>query len=171
MRKRFLSRDMLQKYLMQMANYNVWANTAICNYLSTADDHLFHEPVSGSFPTLKDLLVHMWGAELLWFKRLNGDSPTSFAADSTNLARAQLLDALISESTKFPDFIAQLDDAALTQSTRYARLNGEQYEQPTADILQHVFNHSTYHRGQLVVYARALNLSRPPSTDLILYLR
>ena len=44
-------------------------------------------------------------------------------------------------------------------------LHGEAYEGRLIDLLTHVVNHSTYHRGQVVTYLRQLGHAAP-STDL-----
>jgi uncharacterized damage-inducible protein DinB len=49
-------------------------------------------------------------------------------------------------------------------------LGGQAFSGPLVNLMKHVVNHSTYHRGQLVTQPRQLGL-KPPSTDLILCLR
>ena len=46
-----------------------------------------------------------------------------------------------------------------------------QFKQPTWQMLLHVFNHGTYHRGQLVNMLRQLGVSRIPATDFALWSR
>ena len=54
----------------------------------------------------------------------------------------------------------------LTLPLHYTRLNGESYTQPVYKVLAHIFNHSTYHRGQLVTQLRQLGFEDITSTDL-----
>jgi uncharacterized damage-inducible protein DinB len=61
-----------------------------------------------------------------------------------------------------------LDDARLTQVVSYVNLKGESFAYPLGRMLQHVVNHSTYHRGQIATLLRQLGAT-PLSTDLLLY--
>ena len=49
----------------------------------------------------------------------------------------------------------------------YTGTKKEQFKQPVCDVLLHVFNHGTYHRGQLVTMLRQLGASNIP--ELILF--
>ena len=67
-------------------------------------------------------------------------------------------------------FLAGLSEARLGEAVRYRTLKGDEYENALGDLLRHVLNHSTYHRGQAATQLRQLGAT-PPATDLILYLR
>ena len=49
--------------------------------------------------------------------------------------------------------------------------NGVRYAQPFSQTFQHLVNHGTYHRGQVVTMLRQLGVQGPPSTDLIAFYR
>ncbi|MBK9337244.1 MAG: hypothetical protein IPM98_11980 [Lewinellaceae bacterium] len=53
----------LDTLLQDYSAYNLWANTAIVNWLRTKPAGLMTQPVPSSFPTLHDTLLHIWGAE------------------------------------------------------------------------------------------------------------
>jgi uncharacterized damage-inducible protein DinB len=42
---------------------------------------------------------------------------------------------------------------------------------PFSQTFQHLVNHGTYHRGQVVTMLRQLGAGTPPSTDLIAFYR
>jgi uncharacterized damage-inducible protein DinB len=52
----------------------------------------------------------------------------------------------------------------------YRAMNGSPYANPLGELLRHVVNHGTYHRGQVATLLRQLGV-KPPQTDLILYYR
>jgi uncharacterized damage-inducible protein DinB len=52
----------------------------------------------------------------------------------------------------------------------YRALSGAPYANPLGELLRHVVNHGTYHRGQVATLLRQLDV-KPPQTDLILYYR
>jgi uncharacterized damage-inducible protein DinB len=53
----------------------------------------------------------------------------------------------------------------------YQNTKKEQFKQPIYQVLLHMFNHSTYHRGQLVTMLRQLGVQKLPSTDFIVWSR
>jgi uncharacterized damage-inducible protein DinB len=48
---------------------------------------------------------------------------------------------------------------------------GQAFEEPYDLLLTHIFNHSTFHNGQLVTILRALGVEKIPSTDFIFWVR
>jgi uncharacterized damage-inducible protein DinB len=66
------------------------------------------------------------------------------------------------------DFIATLTENHLLTHVSYENLQGELWEYALAHMMQHVVNHSSYHRGQIVTLLRQLGQS-PPATDFLVY--
>ena len=66
--------------------------------------------------------------------------------------------------------MSELDNAKLTSELPFKLLSGDQSSMRLVDQMQHVANHATMHRGQVVGMIRQLGLD-PPSTDLLFYLR
>jgi uncharacterized damage-inducible protein DinB len=62
-----------------------------------------------------------------------------------------------------------VSDADLSRELGYKRFTGEDYSLPLVQQMQHVVNHATLHRGQVVGMIRQLGVA-PPSTDLLFYL-
>jgi uncharacterized damage-inducible protein DinB len=62
-----------------------------------------------------------------------------------------------------------ISDADLAADLGYRRFTGEAYSLPLVQQMQHVVNHATLHRGQVVGMIRQLGVA-PPSTDLLFYL-
>ncbi|HET9314036.1 MAG TPA: DinB family protein, partial [Vicinamibacteria bacterium] len=63
-------------------------------------------------------------------------------------------------------WLESLKPDAMQASLRYRNLQGQEFETPLWQMVQHVANHSTYHRGQLVTMFRQLG-AKAVSTDLI----
>ncbi|MBS1734314.1 MAG: DNA polymerase, partial [Bacteroidetes bacterium] len=62
-------------------------------------------------------------------------------------------------------------EAALEHEFIYRNTKKEQFKQPVSEVLHHIFNHATYHRGQLVTMLRQVGVKDIPGTDLVLFLR
>jgi uncharacterized damage-inducible protein DinB len=67
-------------------------------------------------------------------------------------------------------FVAGLDETAVTRPLTYVTFAGETFTQPLDQMLRHVVNHGTYHRGQVTTMLRQLG-GQPVSTDLIRFYR
>ncbi len=67
-------------------------------------------------------------------------------------------------------YVSELDEAKLSRDLAFKLLSGDPSSMRLVDQMQHVANHATMHRGQVVGMIRQLGID-PPSTDLLFYLR
>jgi uncharacterized damage-inducible protein DinB len=92
---------------------------------------------------------HLLLTDRVWLKRLTGegDHPDRLDAilyeDRTELSRAR-----IAEDERIIRTIAKYDEAALRDLHSYKTTSGMPQSQVLGDILVHLFNHQTHHRGQ-----------------------
>jgi uncharacterized damage-inducible protein DinB len=54
------------------------------------------------------------------------------------------------------DWFTGVDDTVVKRKYYYKNLAGREFYQPFDLLLTHIFNHNTYHNGQLVTMLRAL---------------
>lgn len=155
--------------IRSLYDYNRWANRRILGAAASLPPEEFLENRGSSFGSLRDTLVHILGAEQVWLRRWEGESPTSYLAP----AEFATVDALSPQWDELErgqsEFFDRLTDGALDRVVAYTNLAGERWRYPLRQMLHHVANHSTYHRGQAVTLLRQLG-STPPATDLLLYL-
>jgi uncharacterized damage-inducible protein DinB len=153
----------------QLYRYNRWANDAILKTVTTLNAEQFNQKLGGSFPSVRETLVHIMGAEWIWLKRWKGISPPALL----NAAEFPDLDSIKSKWREVEgeqaDFVGQVSDVSLKQPFRYKNLKGEDFEYPLGRVMQHLVNHGTYHRGQVTNFLRQLG-AKPVSTDFIVYL-
>jgi uncharacterized damage-inducible protein DinB len=156
-------------------DYTEWANgLALKAAVELAEENLRRD-FGISHRSIFGTLVHMAGAEWIWLERWHGRSPAGREAWSlwttescSDLATLnQRWQDLIDRRT---EFISELDDARLTAEMSFVLLNGDANSMRLMDQMQHVANHATMHRGQVVGMIRQMGIA-PPSTDLLFYLR
>jgi uncharacterized damage-inducible protein DinB len=156
--------------LRRLFAYNRWANLRMLEALEELTPDELGRDLKGSFPSVAATLVHLMGAEWVWMRRWSGSSPQAFppslVLDSVAAVR-QEWDRLWEEQQAF---LAGLDDGAIQRMVAYTRFDGASQEQPLHELLRHVVNHATYHRGQVAIMLRQLGHT-PPSTDLVRYYR
>ena len=148
--------------------YNAWANDRMFTTLVALSDEQFTRSLGGSFPTIRDTAAHLVSAEWTWVRRWKGTSPRSFPEWASNATAATLREHLTEIEQQRASHLESLTDEDLGRTLSFTRFNGEESSLPFGQSLQHVVNHSTYHRGQIVTLLRQVGVT-PVSTDLLLY--
>ena len=148
--------------------YNRWANATILKAVAPLSAEDFSRKLGGSFPSVRETVVHIMGAEWIWLRRWKAVSPPAL------LSAAEFPD-LNSIKRKWPeieteqmDFVAGITDTALHQPLKYVNLKGQPFEYPLGCVMQHLVNHGSYHRGQVTNFLRQLG-AQPVATDLLVY--
>lgn len=154
--------------IQNLYEYNRWANARVLAAVSPLSVEEFTRPLASSFASVRDTLVHMLSAEWIWLQRWRGVSPSAMlpAQDFPALPAVQARWAEVAREQK--DFIDQLTDEGLARRVAYINTKGERWEYALAHMLQHVANHSTYHRGQVATMLRQLGHT-PAASDFLLF--
>ena len=156
-------------------DYTEWANDlAIEAAGQLSGDHLRRD-FGISHKSIFGTLLHMAGAEWIWLERWNGRSPAKAEAWSqwTTESCADLptlkerWNKVVQYRTRY---MSELDQSSLANELAFKLLSGDDSSMRLVHQMQHVVNHSTMHRGQVVGMIRQLGID-PPSTDLIFYVR
>lgn len=115
-------------------------------------------------------LAHIYLAHLAWFCRLNGE-PMPKLDDMFPLHSCEELAGQVAELRRmWSDYIAGLTEEKLASRISYFTLKGKPFESSVLEILLHVTNHSTYHRGQIASAVREAG-GNPLATDYIMFAR
>jgi uncharacterized damage-inducible protein DinB len=163
---------MTPSQFQQLAAYNQWANSRLYAAALDLPDHTYRQRVGVFFGSLHGTLNHLLLTDRLWLKRLTGegDHPNQLNAIlHKNLV--ELTRARIAEDLRLISVIGQYDEAALGNPHSYKTTSGSPQSQMLADILLHLFNHQTHHRGQAHACLSILTGAEPPSLDLLLFQR
>ncbi|MEO1090183.1 MAG: DinB family protein [Pseudomonadota bacterium] len=163
----------LLSHLRTMANYGRWANAKLNDVASTLTDREWRADGGAYFGSLHGTWNHLLVGDRIWFQRITGtsqgDVPSTLDAVLYD-DRAELIEARCRHDDLVVDYMTAQDDDTILGTVAYHNMAGERFEMRVADILGHVFNHQTHHRGQM--HALVTTLGRPaPSLDLIYYLR
>ena len=157
--------------------YDRWANNRVLQAVSTLCVDEFTRDLGGSFRSVRDALVHIIGGEWGWLTIWKEPSVSSAFVTTDLWTR---LDALFPPNA-FPDVAAV--------QLRWAEVEREQVEFVNrvtneslgrmvpvrttqislAHLMQHLANHSTYHRGQVALKMQQL-AAAPVATDFALFL-
>jgi uncharacterized damage-inducible protein DinB len=155
----------------RLTRYNAWANRTIFDAVAglPAGEATKERPTL--FKNMVNTLNHLYAVDLIWRAHLEGrshDIPalnTVLHADLNDLQRAQ---AVIDQW--YIDWYDALPAAALAQQVHFTLIGGKAGVMTRGEILFHVVNHTSYHRGFVADLFFQVPL-RPPLTDLPIFLR
>jgi uncharacterized damage-inducible protein DinB len=161
--------------IKQLFNYTEWANDLAMDAARKLPDENLRREVGISHKSIFGTLLHMAGAEWIWLERWHGRSPAKDLAWSLwTTESCPDLDVLKGRWKNLIDarteYVSELDEARLASELPFKLLSGDASSMRLVDQMQHVVNHATLHRGQVVGMIRQLGIE-PPSTDLLFYLR
>ena len=151
-------------------DYNTWAIDRTLDACAALSDEQFTRDLGSSFRSVRDTLVHISGAQWIWLERWHGRSPNSapVATDFPNLEAVRRRSAEVERNLL--DYVASLTPEDLQRVISYKTMAGVAGAQPLWQMLQHLANHGTYHRGQIATMLRQLG-AKGQSTDMIAFYR
>jgi uncharacterized damage-inducible protein DinB len=158
--------------LLELLEYHHWATNLTVNAARALSPEQFTQNLGSSFPSVRDTLVHVFSADRAWLGRLEGQAPPrANAADSVDLN--SLLEVWEPVLTRWPIVVESLGDAGRLDTGRlieYKSFAGDPFTNSLDQIVRHVVNHGTYHRGQVATMLRQLGV-QAVSSDLISFYR
>ncbi len=160
----------IKELLLKYALYSRWAHKRLLDLIITIGPEQQHANISSSFNSLYKTVFHIWVAESLWLGRLN-QNPIKISGDPFNGKMEKLTESLEIVDQQWVDWFSSKEDFRLKEKIQYQNLAGQSFNQPYDLLLIHVFNHNTYHNGQLVTMLRALGVTQIPATDFIAWAR
>lgn len=150
--------------------YNRWANRRVLGAAARLSPEVLSRDLGSSFPSVLATLAHVLAAEWIWLERWRGSSPPglpeSWELSSLEAVRVRWAEVEAGQRA----FVEGLDEPALERAISYRNTAGTPYQNPLGQLLRHVVNHSTYHRGQVVTMLRQLG-AEAVATDYVVYLR
>jgi uncharacterized damage-inducible protein DinB len=162
---------MMKDILTEFADFNHWANQRITASIVKLPEQMHLQKVDSSFPSLHATVLHMWDAESAWWHRVKQQERQIVPGKTNQPQMKEVVEGLLLQSALWVEFVSETSPAILETQISYRSFRGDAYTQPLYQILLHVFNHSTYHRGQLVTMMRNLGITEVPATDFILWSR
>ena len=161
--------------IRHLFDYTEWANGLAMDAAGNLSEEDLRRDVGISHKSIFGTLLHMAGAEWIWLERWNGRSPakavawslwtTETCADLATLTERwrQVIDGRA-------QFISGLNEEQLDAELAFKLLSGDPSSLRLGYQMQHVVNHATLHRGQVVGMLRQLGIE-PPATDFLFYVR
>jgi uncharacterized damage-inducible protein DinB len=148
----------MKEFFKILFEYNHCSNHKIAEAFSTRPEKI-------SEKTIK-LYNHILNAHNIWNSRIQSTKSSFGVWDIHSLQDIETIDNMNFEATV--QILKEQENLDLT--IQYSTTNGLVFHNTVQDILFHIVNHSSYHRGQIATELRSAGL-QPPATDYILYRR
>jgi uncharacterized damage-inducible protein DinB len=155
--------------LQDHISYTAWASSRLIH----AAAQLTPDELTRDFQTADNsvlgTLIHLYFAERLWLARIKGEPfPGPVVESERSLAHLQSAWPELHERWRV--WSASLTGESPLREVTYRDLKQVQWKQPLWQIVLHVVNHATHHRGQVSGFLRAMGHT-PPPIDLAFYHR
>ena len=157
--------------LQTMLDYHYWARDRMFEAVERVTPEQYDRDLGSSFNSIRSTLTHIYAAEWAWFMRWQGESPTALLPADRFPDLASLETAWREHEVRVRAFVSALDEAGTGRVIEYRLLSGQPGASPIWQMLQHVVNHASYHRGQLTTMLRQLGAEPPKAMDMIAYYR
>jgi uncharacterized damage-inducible protein DinB len=151
--------------------FHYWARNRMLDALELLSAEQFTREVGGSFGSIRNTVVHTFSAERVWLSRWKEESPAGMLPPESfpdvTTVRRQWTD----HEAKLRSFFDAAGEEGIQRVIAYKNLAGMESQNILWQMLQHVVNHASYHRGQVTTLLRQLGAAPPKATDLIAFYR
>lgn len=154
----------MKELLQQYAAYNIWASKTLFDRINKLAADKITQEIASSFPSLYKTVNHMWLAEEVWWQRMKLVENIVLQSEQFTGSFEEQCNLLGKQSLLWKEWVDAANENQLNHVFAFIRKK-EQHKIKVSDMLLHVFNHATYHRGQLVTLLRQLGEDKIPSTD------
>ena len=161
----------MKELLKQFAAYNTWANQKIMDIILVLPEEKQMAEVPSSFTSLYKTVLHMWDAESAWWQRMKLQERIIVPSENFKGTMKDVVDGLSQQNRLWEEWVSNASDRSIEHVFQYQNSRKEQFKQPIFQMILHVFNHGTYHRGQLINMLRQLGLEKTVQTDFIVWSR
>jgi len=157
--------------ILTLFEYNYWANARILNATAKVTTEQFVAQANLSHGSLRGMLVHAFGAELVWRLRCQeGVSVTALPTESEFPTAGALWTRWQAEERAMRSYLVSLNDTDLNTEIQYRNTKGAPFANILWKLLAHVVNHGTQSRAEAGIALTMFGQS-PGDLDMILFFR
>jgi uncharacterized damage-inducible protein DinB len=161
----------MKNYFIELAQFNIWANNKFISWINQLTEEQFNQEITSSFSSIQSTCLHIAAAEKIWLDRWQLVANPEFIATNFKGSKADLITIWQQASADILFFIESLNEKDFAKNFSFSRLNGDLFHMQYSKTFAHIFNHSTFHRGQLITMLRQAKFTSIDSTDILSYYR
>jgi uncharacterized damage-inducible protein DinB len=157
--------------LRNMLDYHYWARDRMFEALEPLTAEQVNRDMGNSFKSIRDTMIHLYAAEWAWYSRWQGISPDKLLASDLFPDLAALRLAWTDHEAKMRAYLEELGEDGVEKVFEFKLLSGQPGSASFWQMLQHVVNHASYHRGQVTTMLRQLGAQPAKPLDMIAFYR
>ena len=161
----------MKEVFVQYATYNTWANGLLLATIETLSAEQQQAEIKSSFASLYKTVLHILDAESIWWQRIKLQEQITIPSKNFSGTMKELSAQLLQQNKQWQEWVVNANEHGLQHEFIYLNSKKERFKQPVYQMLLHLFNHGTYHRGQIVNMLRQLGIEKIPPTDFIVWSR
>ena len=158
------------KEITELFDYNLWANNRLFETAAQLTSEQYLQDVKAGHESIHGTLTHIVGAQKVWLARWLKAPDTSLLRGKDVRSLLELIAIWEKVSSDTAALLATFTDERLRQAMTITTSTGALYTHTFQQMMQHLVDHSTAHRGQVKAIMRQFGIS-PPGVDLIHYYR
>ncbi len=150
-------------------DYTAWASRRLLDAAAALTPEQLQQDFRTADKSVLGTLVHIYAADRIWLYRVRGEILVNFLSEADySLPHLQQDWPLIHKGWR--QWMDALPEEAVDIPLAYKDIKGNPYENTPWQIVLHVVNHATHHRGQVSGFLRMLGI-KPPALDMTAYYR
>ncbi len=130
----------LKDHFIKLLAYDQWANGLLLKDM---------EALPTPDPIALARMSHILTAEDIWLTRLEGRDSLGFTTTWVDRSLAECREKLSELAKRWTDYLSRLEDKEFGRIVSYKNTKGQAYQMAAGGILTQVFDHGSYHRGQI----------------------
>jgi len=161
---------MLMQEVLALFEFDSWAADRTIESVSSVPEQRYLEDLKSSHGGIHGTLVHIYRSSMVWLHRWKGSSPFKPVTVNEIPSLETLKNLWKAYHADLNGYLGTLNESRLNGFLSYSDLKGNPQSELLFQQMQHLVNHASYHRGQIVTMLRQIG-SKPIGTDLIMFYR
>ena len=151
----------LKPYLKTIYEYNFWANHRCFAVAEGLTGEQLHRMQGHSWGDVHAVFVHLVSSEWIWLQRWHGVSPKAHLDTAEFPTLASIKERWDKQEAELKAFIESQSEDSFQSVIAYSNLGGQLFRVPLWQMLAHLANHETHHRGELAAMFALMNVPHP----------
>ncbi|MGM7723033.1 DinB family protein [Metabacillus sp. Hm71] len=163
----------MKQQTIELYDYHDWANQKVFEHLKELPRSIYQKKIQSVFSSISEVLVHIYLTDITWLGVMSNKSYHEIAENKNQVLKKvngkslEEMEIVYGElSLEMKEFFKHYDydQRIYPEHPTYGRLETNIFE-----LVQHVVNHGTYHRGNITAMLRQLGF-QGIGTDYVFYL-
>jgi uncharacterized damage-inducible protein DinB len=157
--------------LRTLLDFHYWARDRMLEAIEPLTPEQWTRDLGNSFRSVRDTVAHIYAAEWVWYERWRGNAPAALLSADQFPDVATIHRAWTEHERRVRALLDELAEDGVARVIPYTLFSGVASASPFWQMLQHVVNHASYHRGQVTTMLRQLGAGPAKSCDMITFYR